>query len=98
LLHLTCDTRDLHTIANSDRSFCQNDEAADKIAGDILQPEADADTNRAGKNGQGGKVDAGVVQDDENADNKDDITDDLRDGVLQRPIQAAVYEEPVKEK
>jgi len=98
LLHLTGDTRDLHTIADRDRSFCQNDKAADEVAGDILQPKADADTDRAGKNGESGKVNAGVVQNNENANNKDDIADDLRDGVLQRPIQAAVYEEAVKEK
>src|SRR5206468_10238791 len=81
LLHLTGDTRDLHTIADGDRSFCQNDKTADEIAGDILQSKADADADRAGKNGESGKMDAGVVQDNENANNKDDITDDLRDGV-----------------
>ena len=43
-------------------------------------------------------VNPGVVQNYENANNEDDIADDLRDGVLQRPIQAAVYEEAVKEK
>ena len=53
LLHLTCDTGDLHPIADSDRSFCQNDEAANEIAGDILQSEANAYANRAGKNGRG---------------------------------------------
>jgi len=98
LLHLTGDTRNLDTIADGDRSFCQNDQAANEIAGNILQPKADADTDRAGKNGESGKVNAGVVQNYENANNQDDIADDLRDGVLQGPIQTAVYEEAVKEK
>ncbi len=82
LLHLTGDTRDLHPIADGDRSFGQNDQAADEIAGDILQSEAKAYADRAGKNGQGAEVDTGVVQDDENANNQDDVADDLRDGVL----------------
>src|SRR6185295_16062818 len=59
---------------------------------------ADADADCTGKNGESGKVNPGVVQNYENANNEDDIADDLRDGVLQRPIQAAVYEEAVKEK
>ena len=42
-------------------------------------------------------MNAGVVQNNKNANNEDDIADDLGDGVLQRPIQAAVNEEAIKQ-
>ncbi len=63
----------------------------------FCRPEADADTDRASENGQGLEMDAGVLQDDENADDEDDVGGDLRDRVLERAIEAAVDEEAVKE-
>src|SRR4029077_12087967 len=96
LLHLTGNTGYFHPITDCDRAFGQNDQAANEIAGDVLQSESNADTERTGKNGERPKMDAGIVQHDENANDQDDVADDLRDSVLQRPIQPAVYQEAVK--
>src|SRR4029077_5375729 len=98
LLHLTGDTRHLYPIADCDRALRQNDQAADEIAGDVLQSEANAYADRAGKNGERAEMNTGIVQHHENANDQDDIANDLRDGVLQRAIQPAVYEEAVKQK
>jgi hypothetical protein len=43
-------------------------------------------------------MNAGIIQHDENANDQNDVADDLRNGVLQRPIQPAVYQEAVKQK
>ena len=43
-------------------------------------------------------MNAGVFQDNENADDEDNIGSDLRDCVLQRAIETAVNEEAIKEK
>jgi hypothetical protein len=69
LLHLTGDTGHLHPIADRDRALGQNDQAANEIAGDVLQSEANAYADRAGKNGEGAEVNTGVVQHDKNASN-----------------------------
>ena len=76
----------------------QNDKSADEITRNILQSEAYPDANRAGKNGQRFEVNAGVLQDNENADDEDNIGSDLRDRVLKRAIETAVNEEAIKEK
>src|ERR1700730_15132845 len=60
LLNLTGDTRYLHPITDRNRPFRQNNETADKIAGDILQAKSDADSCRSGENGKCGKVNPGV--------------------------------------
>ena len=87
-----------HPIADRDRAFGQNDQAANEIAGDVLQSESNAYADRTGKNGERPKMNAGIVQHDENANDQDDVADDLRNSVLQRPIQPAVYQEAVKQK
>jgi hypothetical protein len=71
---------------------------ADEITRNILQSEAYPHANRAGKNGQRFEVNAGVLQDNENADDEDNIRSDLRNCVLQRAIETAVNEEAIKEK
>src|SRR5437773_12061682 len=48
LLNSADDPRYFDAIPDSDRSLRQNDEAADEIAGDVLQTESDAYVNRAG--------------------------------------------------
>ena len=63
-----------------------------------MQAEADTDTDRAGENGKRAEMDAGILQDNENADDQNDVADDLRDGVLKRAIQAAVDQKPIEEK
>ena len=90
--------RDLDAIANGDRPLRQNDQAADEIARDILQAKTDADADRAGENGQRLEVNAGVLQDNEDANDEDDVRCDLRDRVLQRAIKSAVDEEAVEKK
>ena len=63
-----------------------------------MQSESNAYADRAGKNGERAEMNAGIVEHDENASDQDDVADDLRDSVLQRPIQPAVYQEAVKQK
>ena len=96
--HLPDDTGDFDAIANRDRPLRENDETTDEIARDILQTEADADADRARKDRQRLEVNAGVLQDDENANDKDDVGDDLRDCVLERAIEPAMDEEAIEEK
>src|SRR5438874_389552 len=93
----TGDTGHLYSIADRDRTFRQDDQAANEIAGDVLQSEANPYADRAGENGERPQMNPGIVQHDENANDQDDVADDLRDGILQRAIQPAVYEESVKE-
>ena len=83
LLHLADDPRDFDAVANRNRPLRQNDEAADKIAGDILQTKADPNADGAGKNSERAEMNAGVFQNNKNADDEDEIADDLRDRVLQ---------------
>jgi len=96
--HLSGHARDLHSISNGDWSLRQNDQAADKVARDVLQTKTDADADRARENGQRLEMNAGVLQDNEDADDEDDVRCDLRDGVLQRAIKPAVDEKAVKKK
>ena len=98
MLHLTGDTGYLDPIADRDRALGQNDQTANEIAGDVLQSEANAYADCAGKNGEGAEMNTGVVQHDKNASDQDDVADDLRNSVLQRPIQPAVYQQGVKQK
>ena len=88
---------DFDAIADRDRPFGQNDEAADEVARDALQADADADADRAGEDGERAKIDPGLRQHNQDADDQDDVADDLRERVLQRAVQAAVDEEAVEE-
>ena len=81
--HLAGHARDFDAVADRDRPLRQNDEPADEIARDILQAKADPDADRAGENSQRAEMNAGVLEHDEDADDQDEIADDLRDGVLQ---------------
>ena len=98
MLHLTGDARDFNAIADRDRSLRQNHEATDEIARDILQAEPDAHAYCSGKNRERTEMDAGVLQDNNNADDQHDVADDLRNRVLQRAIEPALGEQPVKQK
>ena len=77
-----------NAVADRNRPLGQNDQAADEIAGDVLQSKPDADADRAGENSQRSKVNSGIVENDEDSDDQHDITGDLRDGVLQRRDRA----------
>ena len=81
-----------------DRPFREDDQAADKIARDILQSKSDPDADRAGENGQRAEINAGVLEHDEDAHDQDEVAHDLGDGVLQGPIQPAVHQEAVEKK
>src|SRR5438067_10767307 len=79
LLHLPGDSGHLYSIADRDRPFRQNDEAANEIAGNVLQSEANPDADCTGENGQCAEMDTRVIQHNEKANNQDNIADDLRD-------------------
>ena len=96
--HLARQARDFDAIPDRDRSFRQNDEPADEIARDILQPKSDPDADRAREHRQRAEMNAGVLEHDEDADDQDEVADDLRDRVLQGPVQPAVDEEAVEKK
>src|SRR5216684_2903500 len=98
MLHLASDARYLHAVAHRDRPLRQNHETADKIARDILQAKADADADRARKNRQRPEMNAGIIENNKNADDENDVADDLRDRVLQRTIEPALGQETIKEK
>src|SRR6059058_45626 len=98
MLHLTGNSRDFHSVAHRDWTLSQNNEAADKIARDVLQTKANADANRASKNRQGPEVNAGIIENDKDSDDEDDVADDLRNCVLQRPIEPAFREKAIEEK
>ena len=75
--------RDLDPVADGDWPFRQNDQAADEIAGDILEPEPDANTDGAGENSQRAEVNAGIVENNENADDQHNVADNLSNRVLE---------------
>ena len=98
LLHLTGDPRDFDPISDRDWSFGENDQPADEIARDVLQPEPDAYADRACENRQRAQVNAGIFKNNQNADDQHDVADDLGDGVLKGAIQSALSEESIKKK
>src|ERR1700686_711225 len=59
LLHLPSDARDFDPVSDCDGPFSQNYQPADEIARDILQAEANANADRAGKNRQRPEVKSG---------------------------------------
>ena len=61
-----------------------------------MQAEADTDADRTGEYGERAEMDPGVIKHDENADDQDNVSDNLRDGVLQRAIESAVGEEAIE--
>src|SRR5205823_6155824 len=52
LLDLPDDACHLHPIADGDRSLGENHQPADEITRNVLEPEPDADADRAGENGE----------------------------------------------
>jgi len=97
LLHLTGDPRYFDAISDRDGSFGQDHQATDEIARDILQTEADPYTDRACKNSQRAEMNAGIFQNNQNANYQHDVADDLGDGVLQRAIKSALGKESVEQ-
>ena len=98
LLHLTGDARDFNAISDGDWPFSKNEQAADEITRDVFQTEPNAYADRAGEYRQRAEVDTGIVENDDDPDDQHDVTDDLRNGVLERTIQSALSKESVKKK
>ena len=96
-MDLAGDSRHFDTVANRDRSFCEDDEAADEIARDILETEANPHAHRAGKDRQRSQMDPGVIKNNENADDQDDVADNLCDRVLQTAVEPALGQEAVEQ-
>ena len=97
-MHLPDDAGYFHTVADRDRALGQDHQAADEIAGNILQAEPDTDADGAGENSERTEMNPGVLEHDENADDQDEVADDLRDRVLKRTVETAVNQEAVEEK
>src|SRR4029453_18556899 len=76
----------------------QDHQTADEVARDVLQAKANAYTDRACEDRQRAQVNAGVFQNNENANNQHHIADDLGNGVLERTIESAVNEKAVEKK
>jgi hypothetical protein len=63
-----------------------------------LQAKANAYTDRACEDRQRAQVNAGVFENNENANNQHHVADDLGNGVLKRTIESAVNEKTVEKK
>jgi hypothetical protein len=98
LLHPADDACYLDAISDRDRSLRQNNQTADEIAGDVLKSETDTDPNCAREYSQRGQMNSRVLQDNENANDQDDIADDLGNRVLERTIESTLSKQPVKKK
>src|SRR5207237_10383852 len=90
LLHLADDARDFHAVANRDRTLRQDDETADEIARNILQTKTDTHAHGPSENRQRSEMDARVLENNKNADDEDQIADDLRDRKLQRAVETTL--------
>src|SRR5690348_17181732 len=97
MLDLTGDPRDFDSIANCDWPLRQNHQATDEIARDVLQTKPNTDANCPRENSQSAQMNAGVIEDNENADDQDDVADNLSDRVLQRAVETTLSEETVKQ-
>jgi hypothetical protein len=98
LLHSADDACYFDAISDRDGSLRQNNQAADEVAGDILQPETNTDPNCAREYSQRGQMNSCILQDNENANDQDDIANDLGNRVLERTIESTLSKEPVKKK
>src|SRR5437868_2289150 len=98
LLHLPDDAGYFHTVADRDRALGQDHQAADEIAGNILQAETDTDADGAGENSERTEMNPGVLEHDKNANDQDEVADDLRERVLKGPVETAGTQEGVEAK
>src|SRR5436190_16932221 len=97
LLYLAGNPRDFNAIADGDRPLGKNEQAADEIACDVFQTKPHTHANRASEYRQCSEMDAGIIQNDDYPDNQNGVADDLRNGVLQSPIESAFDQEASKE-
>ncbi len=80
--HLALELVHLDAVADLDRAFHEQDEAAHEVVGDVAQAEADAEGNRAQHERQRAQVEARQHdrKDDERAQNQQDVADQGGDG------------------
>ena len=69
--HISLYVAHFDTVTDLDGTFEKDDQAADEIAGDVLQSEADPYADRAGQYVQGGQVDTGRLQNDDESNGYD---------------------------
>jgi hypothetical protein len=98
LLDCADDARHFDPISDSDRSFRQNDQTADEITDNVLQPETDTHSDCSSENRQCGQMNSSVLKDNENTDNQDNIADDLRNRVLERTIESTFSKDLIEKK
>jgi len=84
-----------HAVADLNGPLEKEDDAADEVFRDVLEPETESDADGAREDRQGGEVDPGVLHRNDSTDDEDHVADDLGDGVLQGAVQAAVGEEAI---
>jgi len=87
------DRADFDAVADFDGAFDEKDEPADEIIGDVLQAEADPDAEGSGQDRHGTQVDAGRLEDHDQADGNDDVADDCADRQSDSQFHAALGEE-----
>ena len=84
---------DLDHVADAQAPLGEDDEAADVVGGDLLQPEAQADADRAAEEREGGEIDAHGRQREQEAEEEQQHADDVRGDLAQRQIVAAAGRE-----
>src|SRR5438105_3770690 len=72
----------LDPIANLDRTFGQQDQPADEVAGDVLEAQTHTHPYGAGEYGESGEINTGVLQSEIKAYCDNGVTDNLGDCIL----------------
>src|SRR5512133_3007747 len=98
LPHLTGDARDFNAITDGDWPFSKNEQTADEVTRNVFQTEPETHAYRTREYRQRSEMNAGIVQNDDDPDDQHDVADDLRNGVLERTIKAALRKESVEKK
>src|ERR1051325_1573298 len=94
LAHLAGDAAHFDAVADGDGSLGENNQAADKIADDVLEAEAQTNANRAGKDGQRTQIHAHGLKTDIEAKRKQEVTDDAGKRELEGGVQMGAPQEP----
>ena len=84
-------------VADPDAALPQEDQARDEIVGDRLQPEADADRERAGDDGEPLHVEPDLGGRQQHRDRAADIAEDRADRVADPGIEARLRQQAVAE-
>src|SRR4026207_427516 len=98
LFHSADDPCHFDPISDGDRSFRQNDQTADEITGNVLQPETSTHSDCSSENRQRSQMNSSVLQDNENTDDQDNVADNLGNRVLERTIESTFSKDSIKKK